>query len=312
MRPNAILIRYAVIAVAILAPAGSAPSSDQPPARHLVDLTAGNTLVVLFDAGLRPTHVPGLESRTCEIDRSDLTIRLPNGNEFEIDVERASFAVLADNELGDARIFGVDEPVAAAVARVKAIAVAMGLSDDGLDEITENLGSVIDPNKRWHRARRIENLTVGVTFYPMFYRRGVEAQTWVQLIWRRAPGTYRFLTEPIQPPPGYEHISMVPTPFPGRRREETGIPTATATRVGTPGRPQGTATSPAIRSPGPDRSPTPTPSSALPTPRLPEDDGTRRTWPWLATIALLAMGIALALAVWMRSRSGRHHDAGRD
>lgn len=221
-----------VVSVLLAGAAIAAPAGD---ARYLIDFSESDNLKVLFDAGLRPSRVLGLESQECEIGTARLAIRLPGSPEFDIDIERASFDILRGNAIASARFFGVDEPVPLAVERVKRICAAMGLSTEGLDALVGNLGTAIDPKKRWHRSRRRNGVQASVTFYPMFYRRGVEVQTWVGIQWLRRTGEYHLLEEPIQPPPGYEHVLMDPqTPWRDRERRATlhaVVPAATPDRL---------------------------------------------------------------------------------
>ncbi len=219
----------AVLALFASGTVGAALKSEGGP-RYLVDFGKSENLKVLFDAGLRPWRTLGLESAECEIGREQLTIRLPGGDEFEMDIERASFDIVEGNAIVSARFFGIDEPVPRAVDRVKRICTAMGLSAEGLDDLASNLGTEIDPTKRWHRSGRRNGVRVWVTFYPMFYRRGVEVQTWVGMQWPRRPGEYHFLKESIQPPPGYEHVLMDP-PTPWRDRERLAEKPATPDAV---------------------------------------------------------------------------------
>ncbi len=181
--------------------------------RHSVDLRHSDNLKAIFDAGLRPVRVARLEDEKCDLtSEASLSIILPNERQVEIDVERASFEVLEGNALGEADFFGVTESVPRAVERVKAICRAAGLSDAGLDRVAADLGRLPDPDKRWSQAGRVDGVRVWVTFYPMWFRDPVEAQVWLLLQWKRSAGPLKFLSGPIQPPPGYEGVSMDPPP----------------------------------------------------------------------------------------------------
>jgi len=200
--------------------------------RHVIDLRQGDNLKIIFDAGLRPWRTRALEKRECGIAHEELvSLILPNGEQVELDVGRASFDVLQGNQLSEAAFFGVTESTPHAVRRVKEICRAARLSDEGLDQIANHLGAHPDTRKRWSQAGMINNVRLWITFYPMWFRNPVEAQVWVFVQWSHGGGPMKFLSVPIKPPPGYEDVSMdeptpvyLPTRTPPRAQSPTETP----------------------------------------------------------------------------------------
>ncbi|MBI1817518.1 MAG: hypothetical protein HYR72_21290 [Deltaproteobacteria bacterium] len=186
-----------------------APAQGPAPSPHTVDFSQSDNLKAVFDAGLRPWRLAGLEKRNCDLGEENLNITLPNGRQFAIDIVSASIRVLDGNALSSVALFGTTEPVPKAVQRVREICRAAGLSDKDLDRVANDLGTMPDPAKTWFQDGTVNAIGVSVTFHPMYYFPDrVEAQVWVELQWRRPQESVEFLKGPIQPPPGYEGVSM--------------------------------------------------------------------------------------------------------
>lgn|SRR5882724_4642918 len=180
--------------------------------RTAIDLRRGDNLKLLFDAGLRPTRIPGLEKSKIQIGPTQLRIILPDGRNFDVDVERGEFGVIPGNLLYLAELFGVTEPVPRAIERARAICGTANISDAGLEEKANTLGSLPDSDKAWFKSGGNGGVKVSVTFHPVWSMNQVKAQVWVALQWPRAAGSIHSLDEPIQPPPGFEDVSMEPAP----------------------------------------------------------------------------------------------------
>ncbi|MBI1816017.1 MAG: hypothetical protein HYR72_13640 [Deltaproteobacteria bacterium] len=140
---------------------------------------------------------------------------------------------------------------------------------------------------------------MSVTFYPMWFRDPVEAQVWVTVQWGPFGEPMKFLTEPIQPPPGYEDVSMDPptlVPLPTR----TSGPAQSPTEGPEGGRePLPLATSPQplatahLRAALPTQQPTRAPVS--------DEAPATRAWKWLVIIGVgLIAAAALGLRWWQR------------
>ena len=173
----------------------------------------------VFDAGLRPWRVSGLEKRMCDIRQSSLSISVAGRGPFDFEVQRGTIHLLQDNVISSIKLTGRSEPIPKAVARIKEICRITGMSSAGLDSIAQSLGNMPDPDKRWFNTTRFDNVSVSVTFYPMFALLGTtEAEVWLSVKWHQPAGTMKFLTEPIKPPPGYESETMSPPSSDPKRR----------------------------------------------------------------------------------------------
>jgi len=201
--------RVAILVIMTTLTLHSGQLAAQPSKLHTIDLRRGNNLGMIFDAGLRPWRSRGAENRGLDMaQEEDLTIILPNETHFELEIARASFTVLVGNTLQEANLFGRSESVPGAVQRIRSICAATGFSDDGLDQIANSLGTLPDPNKTWFRSGLVNGVQVSITFFPIWLRDPLQAQVWVVIQWPPFGAPMKFLTEPIQPPPGYEGVPM--------------------------------------------------------------------------------------------------------
>ena len=186
--------------------------------RLKLSLSKEADLKEVFDAGLRPWRVSGLENTTCDIGRCSLSISVVGRGPFDFEVQRGTIDLLQDNVISRIKLTGRSEPIPMAVARIKEICRITEMSSAGLDSIAQSLGNMPDPDKRWFNTTRFDNVSVAVTFYPMFALLGTtEAEVWLSVKWHQPAGTMKFLTEPIKPPPGYETETMSPPSSDPRR-----------------------------------------------------------------------------------------------
>ncbi len=200
--------RLVIVVIAVTVRAVAAGGVE----RTAIDLRQGGDLKLLFDAGLRPKRIPGLERSKVQVGPVRLRIVLPDGRSFDIDIGRGEFGVIPGNLLYLAELFGVTEPVPQAIERARAICGSANISDLGLEEQASTLGPLPDSDKVWFRTGGNGGVRVSVTFHPVWSPNHVQAQVWVALQWSRAPGSIHSLDEPIQPPPGFEDVSMDPAP----------------------------------------------------------------------------------------------------
>jgi len=214
--------------------------------RSVLDFRSSHNLKVVFDAGLRPWRVKGLENDTCRIagrtpaDVAPLEIVLPGGERFDYAIQSADFSVWEGNDVERIDFIGAELDVTEAAGVAKRICTVMGLSRAGLDEWAARLGPKKDAGEyaeqvhdRWscRGGRRGVRFWLGLQPLPHFVETldRVGAQVNITLDWEdwRSPDpggapVKKHLTEPIKPPPGYEAVSMdPPTPRPPPRTAST-------------------------------------------------------------------------------------------
>jgi hypothetical protein len=200
------------------------PQHEAPSATGIIDLRQGDNLKMIFDGGLRPYRLQGLESSCCVFDKASLTVILPNAAPFTFKVDRASIQVLDGNEIVSIDLFGPNTSVPEAENLTKTICTAWNVPATGLDDAVAHMGTVPDTGKGWGTEFNQPEIRAQVTFNPLFYNplfnlNNVGGHVNVTLILGDHYHGVKFLKSPIQPPPGYESISMAPPPrvvaFPG-------------------------------------------------------------------------------------------------
>ena len=182
------------------------------PATGTIDLRQPANLKMIFDGGLRPYRLQGLESSSCVIDRTNITVILPDASPFMFEADRGSFSILAGNDIYGIDLFGLYTDVPDAVQLAKNICSAAQISSNGLDEVAANLGNK-PSDKYWTQYRDSGQIHFQITFRPMYYFDHVGAYVNIGFHCGDHYHGMKFLTKPIQPPPGYENVSMDPPPI---------------------------------------------------------------------------------------------------
>jgi hypothetical protein len=254
-----------------------------------IDFRQGANLKMIFDGGLRPYRLQGLESRCCVFDNAVLSIILPNCSPVTFPANSASIDVLAGNEIDSMDLFGEYMDVRQAVALTDVVCNAWHLPTTGLDDVAANLGTMPGDSRGWGTELDQPGLRAHISFKPIYLD---HVKAYVNLSFRC--GTYahlmEFLTKPIEPPAGYENVSMDPRPFKpsshpipamsfeearakfqARLKEELGT-----NQTLPPQPPPQLAPAPAVK---------------------------RETSPW--PVALLILAAVTSLLVWIRSRRNR-------
>jgi hypothetical protein len=193
------------------------PHHEAPSSIGIIDLRQGDNLKMIFDGGLRPYRLQGLESNCCVFEKATLTVIVPNASPFTFKVDRASIQVLDGNEIASIDLFGLNTSVPEGVALTKTICGAWNVPTTGLDDAVAHLGTMPDFRKGWGMEFNQPKIRAQVTFNPLyynplFYLDNVGAHVNVTFDLGDHFHGVKFLTNPIQPPPGYENISMNPPP----------------------------------------------------------------------------------------------------
>jgi hypothetical protein len=209
-------VGYLALLTYLYIPTLDAPR-EAPSSVGIIDLREGDNLKMIFDGGLHPYRLQGLESSCCVFDKATVTVIVPHASPFTIKVDRASIQLLDGNQIASIDLFGLNTSVPEAVSLTKNICGAWNVSTTGLDDAVAHLGTVPATGKGWGMEFNQPKIRAQVTFQPLYYNPlfywdNVGGYVNVTLILGDHYNGMKFLTGPIQPPPGYENISMAPPP----------------------------------------------------------------------------------------------------
>ncbi len=194
--------KFAVITVLFLTLTSLADVTTE--AAHTVDLRQDNNLKAFFDGGLRPWRLPGLENYTCVLMNEDFRILLPGNTSVRLQPEMVQISVLAKNEIDRIDITYHTKPRLEADKDMKQICHDLQLPTDGSNNITGR-----DRDGDWGAIKVInDRLSVHVGLQTAPTLTVNNAMLWVVIEWKYPDASMKFLTGPIQPPPGYENVSM--------------------------------------------------------------------------------------------------------
>ncbi|MHA3773423.1 hypothetical protein ACXR0O_17960 [Verrucomicrobiota bacterium sgz303538] len=201
----------------------------------VLDFRQGDNLKLVFDGGLRPTHVPMLEKMKVDIGRTNLRFILPTGESFEAPVQDGSFTVLEGNVLSTAEFTVITQSIPKTVALVERICKATGLPTEkglwggSLQAAAARAGTWVNPagteDRVWNQSRKSGGLDFTVTYDSLYRFTHTAAYARLDFDWHKPSKAIRFSRAPIQPPPGYEHLSLAPgqgrqPPVPFKTAEE--------------------------------------------------------------------------------------------
>jgi ABC-type proline/glycine betaine transport system permease subunit len=209
-------VGYLWLLICLFGP-GFVPHPQAPGSAGIIDLRRGDNLKMIFDGGLRPYRLQGLESSCCVVDRATVTVIVPRTSPFTIKVDRASIDVLDGNQIASIDLFGLNTSVPEAVTLTKTICGAWNVPTTGLGDAVAHLGTRPETGKGWGTEFNQPKIRAQVTFQPLYYNplfyfNNVGGYVNVTFILGDHFNGMKFLTHPIQPPPGYENISMNPPP----------------------------------------------------------------------------------------------------
>jgi len=197
--------------VSVFSPLIILSAADQPLTQRTIDFTQSHNLKAIFDAGLRPWRMLGLESAACELGNEDLKILLPDKCTINLVINRAQIEVLAGNELSSVDLFTNLTPAADAAQQAKSLCQALGIASQGLDDFINGRSNRIDTF--WGGDVTKGGVQVHITYDVASRYQNGYAEIFLTLIWPIPDEQMKFLTEPIKPPRGYENVSMDPPPI---------------------------------------------------------------------------------------------------
>lgn len=190
----------------------AANSMDNVPT---VDLSQSDNLKAFFDAGLRPWRLPGLENSNCELMNKELNIVLPENLAFHLKAEIVDISVLAENQLATIEISCPAKPGKDAANETRQICQDLQISTDGLDDFASGKRGIA-----WGGIKTInKQLFVQIRLQSVPSLSGFSAMLTATIAWNYPDATMKFLTGPIQPPPGYENVSMDEPPRDPNRKQ---------------------------------------------------------------------------------------------
>jgi hypothetical protein len=210
------------------------------PNRYTLDLRKGHDFKLLYDAGLRPWKETNSTCMVGGAGMKDITywkFILPNGASFDYASNMANFEVMEDDSIGRIDFSGVDDmPIKDATAMTKSICSSLGIPNAGFEEMIAGLNPSSKFNDHpasekqgWGHRETIAGIDFDCAFIARPFFDHTSAQVNITIIWpNRAPNDPYFSKPPLkmpirdlQPPPGYEGVSMAPPP---RAPNQKGVP----------------------------------------------------------------------------------------
>ncbi len=189
-----------------------------------LDLQNHPTLKTIYDAGMRPWRVTNdhcMVGGQGDYSLHQVTLVFPESDPFTFPSEATSFSVFSDYELSEVNVKTVGLSSKDAKQLTSEICKALKFETKGLEEFF----SSIDDKTRWSAFWTIDDERDDMRFHLLCRPSPRMNETLYQVTlsaeWR--PGTAadrrkRMLLTPMQPPDGYQTISMaVPTPPPGQK-----------------------------------------------------------------------------------------------
>jgi hypothetical protein len=198
---------------------GSFMATPHMMAENTIDFSKSTNLKALYDAGLRPWRVRPDEISNLLVTEQQVRVIAPNGKSFSMSLEIGDFAVLAENQLNTADFISHPTSLDNALRLAKDICQSLGVNvarGDGMGSVDEKaseistLGNKTPVPQYWNGRSEINGMRYSVTLQPLFGYKETLAKVNVTLDFYQRGKPMKFLTVPIKPPPGYEHMSMEP------------------------------------------------------------------------------------------------------
>lgn len=185
-----------------------------PAAGKELDLSGQGSLREVFEAGLHPRNVPGLERRKCEIGRESITFVLPNGVRIPVDAKTTSFTVNRDDLLVELQ--AQTDYLTEDEAREMMLPILRALGEDA-DALESHLAAAANDDLLAHQGfgmmgyqtdaiRCSFGIGGGVSKLGKPFRFIFTTQ------WNRPNSRIDHREKAIEPPVGFKHLSMDPIP----------------------------------------------------------------------------------------------------
>jgi hypothetical protein len=213
------LLHYVKLLLLAVIPAQFMFAADGADGVHTVDLSQSNNLKAFFDAGLRPWRLQGLESSECMLMNENLRIILPGNTSFSLKTEMVGISVLAGNQLATIDITCASKPIGDAAKDIRKILQDLEISTDGLDDFLSGKNFQQTKALAWGRGKTFNGVYVQIRVQSVPSLSSPMAMLTATILWHYPDATMKFLTSPIQPPPGYENVSMNEPPRDPNRKQ---------------------------------------------------------------------------------------------
>jgi hypothetical protein len=179
--------------------------------QNTIDFSKSTNLKAVYDAGLRPWGT----NETLALTLTDQFIRiiLPDARPFDMDVEVCTIGVMAENQLSTVHFNSRPASLSASADKTREVCKALGIPTEELDKAVATfarLGDQTPVPRYWNARIKKGSVEVHVAFKPIFALERTRGVFFVVLTFYEKGKPMKLLTEPIKPPPGYEHLSMEP------------------------------------------------------------------------------------------------------
>ena len=186
--------------------------------KHTIDFSESTNLKAVYDAGLRPWRIRPDEISTLTITNEHVSVIAPNGNAFTMSVQIGRFTVIAEHQLVSAGFNSPLMSLSEATAKVREICQAleidtaqgagMGSLVEKVEQLT-TMGNQTPSPQYWNgrRERGADGARYSVSLQAMFGFTETWGRVLVHLDFHEPGQPMNLSTEPLTPPPGYEHMS---------------------------------------------------------------------------------------------------------
>jgi hypothetical protein len=180
------------------------------PRQYTVDFSKTDNLKAVFDAGLRPWRLLGLENSVCMLGKENLKIVMSGNANFTLKANMVSMEVLEGNHLYSVDLNTAPMTIDAAADVARDVCKGLNIDSKGLDVFVAGIGGPARGVPAWGGHAKINGVFIQVRFetLPSFTRN--LAQVAITIRWP-VPSPVLSAEHPIRPPPGYENVSMDPT-----------------------------------------------------------------------------------------------------
>lgn len=254
-----------------------------------IDFSTSDNLKAVYDAGFRPWRTT---MDSCTVTDKNISVILPGNAQFSLPSEIATFSVLAENRLSSADFIGQVMSTDDAIAKVREICSAVEMPVNGLDQAIPTFAERASKPSIWNTRGKRGEISVSITLDRLDFIDHLGAKVYVTLQWKRNGVPMKFLTSPVQPPPGYENASMVHPPTSNNPNPHQPYHSPEEYKAMIAKRNAGdTNSAPAV----------PTPSLAPVAPTQQTQPASESGIPWWIYV-ILTLSVGLIAGLWYRSR----------
>jgi hypothetical protein len=179
----------------------------------VLDFREKSDLKAIFDSGLRPTNVRGLEILECEVRDAPIDFIVAPNHHLRMNVDQARFRVDADDNISEVFAKSPNLPLREVYDLSTRLFQEIG-------PVRSDLKMVFDESRRARSYEKLKNVDVrlaGVPGVRVWYVPGdfvprdpqqLYVRVGITLYWKDRLGGGKLRRTPITPPDGYKHESM--------------------------------------------------------------------------------------------------------